>query len=50
MIGNDELDLLAALDEEPREGQTELVELEEVSPRCYALKLRTWEAVPGVEE
>ena len=31
------------------EAQTELVEFEEVSPRCYALKLGTWEAAAGVE-
>ena len=31
------------------EAQTELVEWEEVSPQCWALKLRTWEAEPGVE-
>ena len=44
----DESDLLAALDE-PRQVQTELVEWEEVSPRCYALKLRTWRDDTEVE-
>ena len=38
------------MNEREKESQTELVELEEVSPRCYALRLRTWEAAPGVEE
>ena len=27
----------------PREVQTELVEWEEVSPRSYVLKMRTWD-------
>ena len=49
MTSYEEIDPLVALGEKPREIQTELVELEEVSPRCYALKLRTWGAAPGVE-
>jgi len=49
MIGNGELDLLAGFEQEPRELQTDLVEWKEVSPRCYALKLRIWEAAPRVE-
>ena len=32
-----------------KESQTELVELEEVSPRCYALKLRSWDVNAEVE-
>ena len=43
MIGNDELDLLAGFEQEPREVQTELVEWEEVGPRCYTLRLRSWD-------
>ena len=31
------------------ESQTELVEWEELSPRCWTLKLRTWNAGAGVE-
>ena len=49
MIGNDELDLLAGFEQEPRELQTELVEWEEVSPRCYALRLRSWGVNAEVE-
>ena len=37
------------MNEREKESQAEPVKLEEVSPRCYALKLRTWEAAPGVE-
>ncbi len=32
-----------------REAQAELVEWKEVSPRCYALKLRTWDVGAEVE-
>ena|GEM_PF-2470870 len=49
MVGDDELDLLAGFEQEPRELQTEPVEWDEVSPRCYALKLRTWDVGAGVE-
>ena len=50
MTSYEEIDPLVALGEKPREIQTELVEWEEVSPRSYALKIRTWEAASGVEE
>ena len=49
MIGNSKLDLLAGFEQEPRELQTELVERKEVSPRCWALKLRTWDVGAGVK-
>lgn len=50
-MGNyDEIDLLAARGEEPREIQTELVEWQEVSPRSHALRLRTWDLREQVEE
>ena len=31
------------------ESQTDLVEWEEVSPRCWALKLRSWDVNAEVE-